>query len=375
MEQDNDLIGQPVAADSRGDSYDYEASPLPEPDPEAEARAQTMLAVRLVERLQTAFPVATYPYENLSKEFGVSERGIFDAVERLLEEGAITRVGATFEPARVGYVAALCSMAVESDDVDAVSDLLKPLHSVTHLAQVDDERNLWFMMVIGSRKELDQTLAQLANKTGYDVEVMRPTHIYKNDFTFAIDPTVPKQMTHPTAPIVLASTRPAAMSDIDRQIARVLEGDISGERRPFSVIARMTADTCGEHLSEEEVIKRISRWCDSGVIRRVGAVIDPEKFGYPFSAIVTWDAPDKLLPVLAPVLAAQPETTRVVAKADGTTGMGNLYAVIYGHSANDYTEMCTRVEAMLKKANLTVPEHTARFVTKSLKDVAPRYFA
>ena len=376
MDFSNDLIGMPEDDSLIADPAD-EAALDPEEaarQAEAAAHASRLLALQLIDRLQTEFPVATYPYDNISKEFNVGERAVYDLVERLLEQDVLTRVGATFEPSRLGYQVAVCSMSVEDEDRADVVSTIKGIHAIPRMVSVDGERNLWFTAVEPSEKALDSQLAQVADKTGYDVACFRPTHVFKNQVSFEIDPTAPRRLERPQAPISLASVRPAAMSDIDRQIARVLQGDISGERRPFSVIARMTADTCGEHLSEEEVIRRITRWCDSGVIRCLGAVVNPAKVGFETSAVISWSVPEKLMPVLGSVLAAQPEVSRVLGKAGGAESMGNVLAVLYGRTQADYTAFVNRVAAMLKKANLEVPEHTACFVTEVLKDAPARYF-
>ena len=367
--ESNDLIFDPDGTDA------YEPSPEElAAAAEAAARAERLLTLQLIVRMQQQFPIPTYPFEAISKEFGVTERNVYDLSERLFEQEAIERIGATFDPARIGYVSALCAMPVEAEDVDGVKAAIAAIPGIARAVECDSERRVWFMIAEASKKKLDKQLAELANKTGYDIEVFRPTHVFKSQTTLEVDPTVPKRLERPAAPVTLATVKPAALSDIDRQIARVLQGDISGEHRPYSSIARMTADTCGEHLSEEEVMRRITRWCDSGVIRRLGAELNPAKFGYTKCVIATWNVSEKVLPVLAAVLAAQPETTRVLAKVGDDVTLGNIAATFRGRSDADIEEAFERIAGLLAKADIDAPECQSYEVARNLKNASTRYF-
>lgn len=367
MTDDNELID----LDDVEPEVDEEAERLAA---EAARRAEQMLAVQLLGRTQQSFPIATYPYDELSKEYDTTERATFDAVEKLIDKGFIDRVGATFDAARVGYSQALCSMSVEAEDLEGVSGLVAECHAINWVVQTDGARNLWFLVLGATRKELEHTLNELALKAGYEIVVLRPSHLFKDRFVFEIDPRA-KRLERPSAPINVTATRPAALSDIDRQIVRVLQGDISGERRPFSSIARMTADTCGEHLSEDEVIRRVTRWVDSGVIRRLGSVVVPEAIGYRASALTAWSVPEKLIPVVGTVLAAQPEAINVCeyTVAAGKTDQ-TVVALLYGRNEDELAEAVERAKSMLAKASIELDEPSKLVVSKVVKNRPARYF-
>lgn len=63
------------------------------------------------------------------------------------------------------------------------------------------------------------------------------------------------------------------MDKIDKQILNILQMEFPLEERPFFVVA----EKCG--ISEEEVISRIQRLKDKGIIRRIGAIFDGVKLG------------------------------------------------------------------------------------------------
>ncbi len=64
------------------------------------------------------------------------------------------------------------------------------------------------------------------------------------------------------------------MDETDRKILNILQRDFSVEAEPFRCIGEKVG------LSEDEVLKRIGKLKDEGVIRRIGAVFDTKKLGY-----------------------------------------------------------------------------------------------
>ncbi len=64
------------------------------------------------------------------------------------------------------------------------------------------------------------------------------------------------------------------MDETDRKILNILQHEFPLEPEPFGRIGKMVG------LSEDEVLKRITKLKDEGVIRRIGAVFDTKKLGY-----------------------------------------------------------------------------------------------
>jgi len=63
------------------------------------------------------------------------------------------------------------------------------------------------------------------------------------------------------------------MDAIDKKILNILQKEFPIEEQPFLIVA----DRCG--ISEDEVLVRIQKMKDEGIIRRIGAVFDGTKLG------------------------------------------------------------------------------------------------
>ena len=64
------------------------------------------------------------------------------------------------------------------------------------------------------------------------------------------------------------------MDTIDKQILNIIQKDFPVVQEPFKAVA----DEVG--LSEDEVLKRIKKLKEEGIIRRIGAVFDSKKMGH-----------------------------------------------------------------------------------------------
>jgi len=64
------------------------------------------------------------------------------------------------------------------------------------------------------------------------------------------------------------------MDEIDRKILNLLQEEFPLDPHPFAEIGRRTG------LEEREALERVKQLKDSGLIRRIGVVLDPAKLNY-----------------------------------------------------------------------------------------------
>jgi siroheme decarboxylase len=63
------------------------------------------------------------------------------------------------------------------------------------------------------------------------------------------------------------------MDDIDKKLLNILQKEFPLVERPFEAVAKKCA------LSEEEVITRVQKLKEEGIVRRIGAIFDGGKLG------------------------------------------------------------------------------------------------
>ena len=92
------------------------------------------------------------------------------------------------------------------------------------------------------------------------------------------------------------------IDDIDRDILNQIQSDFPITPRPYRTIAEELG------LSEDEVLKRVSRLKASGIIRRIGGNFTPEKLGF-VSTLCTAKVPEDKISQFAEVVNRYPGVT------------------------------------------------------------------
>jgi len=87
------------------------------------------------------------------------------------------------------------------------------------------------------------------------------------------------------------------LDDLERRIIHHLQGDLPLTARPFALLAGRIG------ISEEELIERIRLQRQRGILRRLGANLDPQLAGFKANAMVAWYVPEDKIEEIGPLMA------------------------------------------------------------------------
>jgi len=121
---------------------------------------------RLLNIVQTDFPIARRPYEVLSGRLGISEQEALGRVRALAESGVIRRIGPSFDSRRLGHVSTLVAARVPKERLDEVAGLVSSFPEVTHNYGREFDYNLWFTLICESEARLGAVLEAIKSRTG-----------------------------------------------------------------------------------------------------------------------------------------------------------------------------------------------------------------
>ena len=92
-----------------------------------------------------------------------------------------------------------------------------------------------------------------------------------------------------------------AMPDaLDRRLVVATQAGLPICVRPYHAVAERLG------ISAEEVIRRLARMLEQGVIRRIGAVPNHYRLGYRANGMSVWDVDDAQVSRLGPAVGALP---------------------------------------------------------------------
>ena len=133
----------------------------------------------LLNDFQRGLPLTSRPYAAMAERLGVSEEQVIEHLRALQESGAVSRVGAVIRPHSVG-VSTLAAMAVPTERLDAVADMVSSYAEVNHNYEREHHYNLWFVVATEREQRLREVLAELESRTGLkilDLPLLEDFHI------------------------------------------------------------------------------------------------------------------------------------------------------------------------------------------------------
>jgi DNA-binding Lrp family transcriptional regulator len=86
------------------------------------------------------------------------------------------------------------------------------------------------------------------------------------------------------------------LDDTDKKLLQLLQDEFPLIESPWNEISRKTG------IPEKQIITRIEKLYDIGVIRKIGPVVDHSKIGYPSATLVALRVPESQIDTVASVI-------------------------------------------------------------------------
>lgn len=150
---------------------------------------------------------------------------------------------------------------------------------------------------------------------------------------------------------------------IDKRILVALQGDLGDFPEPFS---RMAADL---NVPENEVIQRIRKMQEQGVIRRIGAMIRHIEAGIGFNGMVVWKVEPERVEEVGSLLAGFPEVTHCYERPPFGENGGTLFTMVHSSSEEGCLEIVRRMSETVR-----VKDFEILYSERELKKVSMTYF-
>lgn len=140
----------------------------------------------ILDIIQSSFPVDPRPYAVVGEAVGLTEAEVLARVRRLKGEGVIRRMGANFGSRQLGWKSTLCGAEVPQDKLDAFVAEVNRHPGVTHNYLRDHQFNVWFALIAPSSEAVEDTLADITNKTGVPIMNLPASKLFKIKVDFAM---------------------------------------------------------------------------------------------------------------------------------------------------------------------------------------------
>ena len=306
---------------------------------------------RMMNDWQRALPLVPRPFRSVAEGLGIEEVEVIERIRRLLDIGAINRVGATCRPNTLA-ASTLAAVAAPPDKVEDIAEIINAEEGVNHSYQRENEWNIWFVATGPTRAFVDNALQNIERQTGLRVLDLRLIQPFNVDLGFALDGTSAMP-----APRAIDETVP--LEDGDREIMQALSEGLEAVTRPFEAL--------GEKLGrgEEDVLDRVRSLAQSGVLSRIGLIVRHRSLGWRSNAMCVFNVPKEDIAEKGRALTEIPGVTlcyerRPVPDAWPYT----LYCMIHGRSRSEALDVLTLARV---RAELSGYDYKVLFSTRCFK--------
>ena len=376
------------------------------------------LQQRLLDAIQSGFPIEVNPYDVLANRFDVSVDEIMDAIRAMYAGGGVRRIGASFDSRKLGYTSTLCALAVPGgeEELARAAEIVNAVPGVTHNYGRNHRYNMWFTLIIRSEEEKQKILASIREKTGYDDLLDMPStkrfkisvdfgkqraeaqrghttamHRTTDDYGKPIhEPTgeaVPDLKGYVTAEqssslVETEEDAPFNADDpFDVELVRWAQGDIARDEAgelyddPFEVGLEHIKEALNrDDISIDDLLLRMRQLKSDRTIRRFGAMVRHQRIGFAHNSMTVWDVPDDQVDAAGKLFANAPFVSHCYTRTRYESWPTNLYAMTHAETAEDLQENIASLRQMLEDAGITYHEHRTLESTDEFKKISMSYF-
>ena len=156
----------------------------------------------------------------------------------------------------------------------------------------------------------------------------------------------------------------------DRAILKMLQDDLPVTERPYAEIADALA------ITQEDVLTRILRMKEEGLIRRVGAILRHNRAGYAHNALTAWtitpgseETYEAARDRVGEVLAKDDHISHCYARKVTEAFPYPMFAMVHASSGEELTETISALRLLLPDERVRVLRSTREWKKTSMRYV------
>jgi DNA-binding Lrp family transcriptional regulator len=154
------------------------------------------------------------------------------------------------------------------------------------------------------------------------------------------------------------------LDDLDRRLIKATQSGLPICRRPYDKVAETL------QLPVDDVLFRLGRLLEAGVIRRIGVVPNHYRLGYTANGMSVWDVDDDAVAEVGPLIGDLDFVSHCYHRPRRLPLWPyNLFAMVHGH---DRDEVAAKVEVIAKLLEPHSRRHEILYSTRILKKTGLR---
>jgi DNA-binding Lrp family transcriptional regulator len=244
---------------------------------------------RLMNLLQSSFPLAAEPFAALAPESGLDVDELMTRTRRLLDERIIREITPIFDTRALGYASMLVAAKVDPENPHRAAKIINSHPGVSHNYLRTHEFNLWFTIATppDSALGLQGSLDLLQELTGAESIRQLPTlKLFKINMNLEMEGGTEALATAAEA-ATPRELEAQPYDDLDVAVIRALQGPMELADRPYDQAAAAVG------ISTEAFLDHLRAMVERKILRRVAAILYHRRAGFSANGMGVWKVPEE----------------------------------------------------------------------------------
>jgi len=255
---------------------------------------------RLMNLLQSRFPLAAEPFADLADEAGMPAEELKARTQRLLDERIIREITPIFDTRALGYSSMLVAAKVDPENPHRAAGIINSHPGVSHNYLRTHEFNLWFTIAtppdssLGLNGTLEvlqrlteaESIRQLPTLTMFKINMNLEMEKGTEALAAAVEAVPPREL------------EPQPYDDADIAVIRAIQGPMAVVDRPYDAAAAEVG------MSTEAFLEHLRGMVERRLLRRVAAILYHRRAGFSANGMGVWRVAEEQVPEVGRRMAA-----------------------------------------------------------------------
>jgi siroheme decarboxylase len=322
---------------------------------------------RLLNLLQSRFPLEERPFAAIATEAGATEDEVLERTQWLLENRIVREITPIFDTTALGYNSMLVAAKVDPESPHRAAAVINEHPGVSHNYLRNHDFNLWFTIATppDSKLGLDGTLELLARLSGAESMRQLPTlTMFKINMNLEMEGGTDALAAAAEA-VEPLPREPIPIDDFDVAVIRATQGPMA----PRPDAYRPAAEKLG--IPVERVLEHLHGMVERKLLRRVAGILYHRRAGFSANGMGVWKVPEDRILEIGPRMAAVRGVSHCYRRPTYPDWPYSVFTMAHGRSKEECDAVLDGVAAV---CGLGGDDRSTLYSSTEYKKVRLRYF-
>ena len=274
--------------------------------------------------VQSNFPLTEQPYLEIGRAVGLSETALIEKLAELKSGGLVREISAVINPHSLGYKTTLVAMHISQNRLDLITETILAHPMISHAYIRNHHFNFWITFAVSPKHDVSAEVVSLGQKSGVEQILSLPAiKTYKlKAILDGFDKHSPFEHRNNTGSV--------ALDPLECRVLEALQQDLSLEPVPFAIPAEKIGITTHQLFSITRGLMQ------KGVVKRYGANINHNSYGYRFNAMTCLEVDDAEADKMGGYFASLKLVSHCYLRKADPLFPYNFYAMVHCQNQNEY---------------------------------------